>query len=315
MDKLDVRIMRELLRADAAPPNIRRSYRAIARRLRVDENTVRNRIEGLRRSGFLKGWLLGVNPNLLGERVARLWFDVQPQSDKADAIRKIALVQGIELISDYFGASLSATLSYDDEQILNKSIELISRVANSDKITWAKVPFPGLELALTPRDWMIIESLQKDPWKPFVDIARELDLSSITIKRRLAKMNQSGAFYLMVDIDPKAVEGGLLGHLVVFYDLPDSRHRVNERITRYLGDQIAFADTDDVAHGFFALMITNISKIQEILAWVRQQPGVKSARFDVLQDIVTFPSVHESRIQKGLRTSKGTMPEAKRQTE
>ncbi len=125
MDKLDVRIMRELLRADATPPNIRRSFRAIARRLRVDENTVRNRIEKLQRSGFLKGWLIGVNPNLLGEKVARLWFDVQPQSDKANTIRKISLVQGIESIMDYFGASLSAMLCYEDEQILNKNIELI----------------------------------------------------------------------------------------------------------------------------------------------------------------------------------------------
>jgi DNA-binding Lrp family transcriptional regulator len=306
--------MRELLRADATPPNIRRSFRAIAHRLRVDENTIRNRVEKLRKSGFLKGWLLGVNPNLLGERVARLWFDVQPQSDKANTIRKISLVQGVELILDYFGASLSAMLCYEDEQILNKSIELIARIANSDNIMWAKVPFPTPTLTLTPKDWMIIGSLQKDPWKPFVDIARELDLSSITIKRRLAKMNQSGAFYLMVDIDPKAVEGNLLGHLVVFYDVPDSRYRVNEKISEYLGDQIAFADTDDTEHGFFALMITNISKIQEILGWVKQQQGVKSARFDVLQDIITFPSMHESRIQKGLRMSKSITFETNKQT-
>ena len=64
----------------------------------------------------------------------------------------------------------------------------------------------------------------------------------------MAKMNQSGAFYLMVDIDPKAVEGNLLGHLVVFYDMPDSRHRVNERISKYLGDQIAFLAMHDTYH-------------------------------------------------------------------
>jgi len=295
--------MRELLRVDTAPPNIRRSYRAIAHELKVDENTVRNRIEKLQRSGFLKGWLIGVNPNLLGEKVARLWLDVQPQSDKAEVIRKVSLIQGIEVIFDYFGASLSVMLCYEDEQVLNKSIELITRIANSNNIMWAKVPFPRPKLALTPADWTIIRSLQKDPWKPFAKIARELDLSSITIRRRLAKMNQTGAFYLMVDIDPKAVEGNLLGHLVVFYDISDSRFRVYEKISDYLGDQIAFADTDDTEHGFFALMITNISKIQEILGWVKLQQGVKTARFDVLQDIITFPSMQESRVQKGLLTS------------
>ena len=128
---------------------------------------------------------------------------------------------------------------------------MISRVANSDKITWAGT-FSRARARPHIQGLDDHRESTKGSLESFHEIARELNPSSITIKRRLAKMNQSGAFYPMVDIDPKAVEGGMLGHLVVFYDLPDSRHRVNERISQYLGDQIAFADTYDAAHGFFA---------------------------------------------------------------
>ena len=120
-------------------------------------------------------------------------------------------------------------------------------------------------------------------------------------------MNGQGALYMLVDLEPRAVEGNLLGHLVVFYDTPGSRYEINERISEYLGDQVAFADLDDSEHGFFALMISNISKIQEILGWVKQQRGVKSARFDILQGMTTFPLVHESHIRKGLRASTGIL--------
>lgn len=301
MDNLDVKIIGELLRANTGPPSIRRSFRAIARKLGVDENTIRSRIEKLRKSGFLKGWLIGINPNLIDEKMATLWFDVEPQSGKADAISKISLIQGVGLILNYFGTSLSATLYYEDEEALKKTMELIESISNCDDMRWARVPFPKCELKLAHKDWMIIKSLQKNPWKPFADIAKELDLTSITVKRRLARMNNGTTLHLMVEIDPKAIEGSLLAHLVVFYDTADSRQAVNEKIFDYLGDKIAFADLDDTEHGFFALMINNISKVEETLKWVKLQQGVKSARLDILQDMITFPSVHESHIQKGLR--------------
>jgi hypothetical protein len=134
-------------------------------------------------------------------------------------------------------------------------------------------------------------------------MADELGVSSITVKRRVARMNRSKALYLLADIDPKAAEGSLLAHLIVFYDTPSSRSAVNQRISEQLGEEVAFADLDDANHGFYALMLTNISRVREILTWVGQQEGVKRARLDVLQDMVTFPQMHESLVRRGLRAS------------
>lgn len=303
LDRLDVRILGELLGGDAASPSIRKPFRAMAERLGVDENTVRNRIEKLRRSGFLKGWWVAVNPSLLGVKVAQVWLDVRSVSEKAAAVEKISLVGGVGLILDYFGPALSLLLFYEEEQTLRTNLELISRIADSTQMDWADVPFPKTDVVLTPRDWKIVLSLQKDPWKPFADVADELGVSGVTVKRRLERMNRSKALYLLADLDPKAAEGSLLAHLNVFYDAPGSRFSVTRRISGEFGDEVAFAELDDASHGFYALMLTNISRVREILTWLEHQEGVKRARLDVLQDMITFPQMHESLVRRGLRTS------------
>jgi len=101
MDSLDTRIIREMLESKATSPvdsNVRKSLSSIARKLRVDENTVKNRIDRLRRSGFLRGWWVGINPNLVNQKMAQIWFDVKNSSAKQEVIEKIALIPGVALI-------------------------------------------------------------------------------------------------------------------------------------------------------------------------------------------------------------------------
>jgi DNA-binding Lrp family transcriptional regulator len=307
MDKLDIKIIGELLRFDSGQ-GVRRSFRSIARTFRVDENTIRSRIDKLRRSGFIRGWLIAVNPNLLGEKVAQIWLDVGQQADKAKVIKEISLIPGIMLILDYFGKSLGVMFHFEDEKTARNTTELIAEISGSNDLRRAEVPFPKCDIFATRTDWLIIRSMQKDPWKPFDDIARELCLSSITIKRRLARLNDAAALYMLVDINPKAVEGSLLVHLVVFYEEPASRNALVPRIYDRLGEQIAFSDVDDKEHGFFALMLNNISKLQDIASWINRENGVRHAMLNILQDMVTFPSVYVSQVEKRLGELSDSQP-------
>ena len=109
MDSLDIRIIRNVLESSATSPldaNVRKSLSSIARRLDVDENTVKNRIQGLKRSGFLKGWWVAINPNLVGQKMAQIWFDVGSSSAKQEVIKKVSLIPGVAVIKDLFGPSL-----------------------------------------------------------------------------------------------------------------------------------------------------------------------------------------------------------------
>src|SRR2546426_10974247 len=78
LDGVDVRILRELLQGEGSPlpPDFRKPYRAIARNLGLQEDTVRNRVRRFEESGLIREWHLMVNPHLLGTEDVAVWFDL-----------------------------------------------------------------------------------------------------------------------------------------------------------------------------------------------------------------------------------------------
>ena len=106
LDKLDISVLREFMQDMTNFPrqsDIRKSFRKIAKSLQTDEDTVRNRIEGLHRTGFLRGWQVGINPGLLGQKTVTLVLDVPSPASKDDVLRKLRLIPGILTIIEYMG--------------------------------------------------------------------------------------------------------------------------------------------------------------------------------------------------------------------
>jgi len=300
MDSLDIGIIREMLETKATSPvdsNVRKSLSSIARKLKVDENTVKNRIDRLRRSGFLRGWWVGINPNLVNQKMAQIWFDVKNASAKQEVIQKISLIPGVAVIKNLFGPSLCVVLYYEGEQTLKKTTELISSIAGSSSVTFATEPFPTCKITLSNDDLRIITNLQKEPLKSYADIASELGLSSKTVKRRIIRLSEGDALYLLAELDPKFLSGGIACGLLIFYDDLRPKFLVEEIVT-YLGDQLIFANLDDLRHGYFALIITNLAMAQQILNWALAQKGVSSGRVDIVQEIISLYSVYEEQLEK-----------------
>jgi len=305
MDTLDTRIIRQMLESKATSPidsSVRKSISSIARKLNVDENTVKNRIDRLKRSGFLRGWWLGINPNLVGQKMAQLWFDVKSSTTKQEVIEKISLIPGVAVIKDLFGSSLTIAFYYEGEKTLKKTTELVSSIAGSTAITCANEPFPICKITLSNEDLRIISSLQKDPLKPITDIANELELSAKTVKRRITRLIEGDALYLVADLNPRYLSGGIACGLLVFYNDPKPRF-LEEEILTYLGDQLIFANLDDPGHGYFAVIITNLATADQILKWALAQKGVSKGRVDIVQEIISQYSVYEEQLEKLQRIS------------
>jgi len=287
VDSLDVRICRELFRDRTGPllqSDFRKSYRSVARKLRVDEVTVRNRIKRFQQSGFLKGWQLIVNPDLLGLRFAQLWFDVRPPSAKDDLIRKLSLMQGVLAVSDSYGSSLSLVMMYEGEFSAKKEFELIASMSNAQSLVRANIPFPGCAIELTHTDWRIIKALQTDPRQSYSVISRKVGMSQKTVKRRLQRMIEERALFVIPSWDPKALDGAIIADLVVFYANPGSKTDLDKRISSQFDNLLVSTRLSDVEHGFFNFIIGNVSKAKEILTWVNEQPGVGSAFMELVQD-------------------------------
>ena len=303
VDSLDVRVCRELFRDRTGPllrSDFRRSYRSMARKLQVDEVTVRNRIKRFQQSGFLKGWQLIVNPRLLGVRLAQVWFDVRPASAKDELVRKLSLIHGVLAISDSYGSSLALVIMFESELSAKREVELIARMSNAPSLARANIPFPVCAIELTHTDWRIIKAIQTNPRQSYSIISREVGTSQKTVKRRLRRMIQEKALFVIPSWNPRALDGAIIADLVVFYANPGSKTDLDNRIVSRFDALLVSTRLSDIEHGFFNLLIRNISEAKEILAWVNEQPGVGKAFIELVQDRIEVYESFNERVDKKL---------------
>jgi DNA-binding Lrp family transcriptional regulator len=65
-DTLDLRIIKEIGTPRSMQWNVRESYASIAKRVGVDEETVRKRIKRQEKLGAIQGWRAVIHSNLIG---------------------------------------------------------------------------------------------------------------------------------------------------------------------------------------------------------------------------------------------------------
>jgi DNA-binding Lrp family transcriptional regulator len=297
MDRLDLRILKGLLLNNGVPPGnpvLRKSFRTIAKELGVDQGTIRKRMKAFQERRVLKGWYLGISPGVTGHDVVHAWFKVEGDSPKAQLTQKILAVKEVERVCNYLSPRVSLVLLSKRGTDLDLALNRLRRSAGP-RATLHKqgfVPVPAYRPKQT--DLAIIASLQGDPWSPYSVVAREIGVSSRTVKRRVSRLSEDGAIYMLPIIDLKALQGVIPVELVVDYSSPRSRAATNERIAPYLKEGLIFSDVHG-PYGYFALMLTNVSQLELIANWVRQQEGVRDAQADVLQEVLLNRNHYEDR--------------------
>src|SRR6476660_2412646 len=106
-DDLDIRIIRALASPLSFQWDVRISYAHIAEGLKVDEETVRNRLRRMNDAQFLEGWQLILNPVLLGREAAIVELRVADSESKHEVIQRLKLIEGIMLVDDFYGRELA----------------------------------------------------------------------------------------------------------------------------------------------------------------------------------------------------------------
>ena len=303
MDTLDTKIFRELVqdRSAFATSDIRRSFRVVARKLDIDEVTVRKRIKKMQGSGFLQYWMVLVNPRLLGLGIAQLLFDVLSSSTKYDLIEKLKLLPGAFVLVDCFGSSMYFSFFYQDETSLQRQVELVSKITSAKDMVFRSTPIPECKVKLAVTDWRIIRSLHKNPRKSYGSVARELGVSSRTVKRRLQRMVDEKAVFVVPSMNPGALDGVIQADLLVSHENPRSKAETDGKFMALWDDHLARAEIGDKEHSFFNLFVKNVSQAHEVLDWTKRQPGVRSARIDLVQDRIEFYPLLSGELAEKLR--------------
>ena len=311
MDRVDVKIFRSLFQGELAGPlsmDPRTSFKAIARSLDIDELTVRNRLRRLQRMGFLKGWRLFVNPTLLGVELVQALIEFR--SPRRQLIEALRALPRITAIVEHLADSMWIAFICDDDQSCGRQVNLIEELAGTKVSALFKARFPNSDLKLTPTDVEMVANLSRDPRKRYSDVAKELGLSTRTVRRRLVRLVEGKAVFVIPSMDPSSLEGALFADFLVEYAGAEDMIRVNQDIHTKLESYLVRSQLGDPDYGFFNLLITKVSAIREILDSVTSIRGVKGGRIDVVQDRLEMFD-HFEGIQRLRLTAKSRFRHAK----
>jgi DNA-binding Lrp family transcriptional regulator len=287
-DNLYSRILREMYAPAWARSGGRQSNAALAKKLGVDEETVRNTVERMRRSGFLKSWSISLNPHALGMECESIVVGIREEKlqPKQEIVTRLKDVDGVVAIFSFMkDPLLRMVLYYADDQDLERKIRLISSIcgAREPRMSW-KIPFPLPDLELKKTDWQIIGLLLKNSKRSVSEIAKAVGVSSRTVTRRLELMMEQNSFFLSPVVDAANVDG-FLYHFVISFRDQSVKPGADQRLRQSIG-RIVFVDTSAQRYSIIASICRNISEAQVTTNLIRNTEGVVEVLASVFEDII-----------------------------
>lgn len=306
MDELDIGILRELTHGThvgLAWGELRFSYGPVAKRLGVTSQTVRERVEKMLHSGFLRPFPVQVNPGLLGLSMGALAINRAQHGSKRDLMEKLSLIDGVILVATHVGNHVGLTFYYEDSARLEKKIKLIARICGTNDIEFTKIPYPNCGVELSKRDWEIIAALQRARARSAKEVAQELAISTRTLKRRVRRMMDGMAISTLISSDANAIRGAIIGNLIVKYDPEADRADTDRTLLAALDSKLIYAGLW-TGFSLFAVVLPSIPSAAKVLSRVKEIYGVADAKIELLEDRLENYSTLNEYVERKLVTMK-----------
>jgi len=217
MDEIDIKITYELYF------NARIPYRELADKMGLSSIAVHKRVQILIDLGIIRGFRTGLNLQAVGGMVAAIsgWsrfdnlYEMIGDLERDGRTYKVIRSPGGFLFVE---GALKNIAQLDD---YSKTVRTICDLKDARVLIPHISTFPnGGEL--TSMDRSIIRGLKDDCRRPLSDVARELDISTRTVKRRLDRMIENGTVYLRAEMVPTA-SGDIISFM--FMDLKEGADR------------------------------------------------------------------------------------------
>lgn len=217
MDATDVRVFCELAFKEmgfSAPAEHQLGPAAIARKLGVDEKTVRLRIRKMEESGFIKYYQATPDLGLFGlKHIEVCRFEAMNVATKVGAVRYSEALPGVVEAVDYLGPTFSVSLACGSPARAAQLCDEIAGHFELKKNTLGSSPVEESSRKLDRLDWQIIARLRYDARSSHKEVAQALSISQRMAQYRIRKITDSGAVRVRAVINPQRQEG------LVFYEL------------------------------------------------------------------------------------------------
>jgi DNA-binding Lrp family transcriptional regulator len=207
VDGLDTKIIHHLFYSPwPFQWNIRRPFAEVARQLGVTDDTVRARVRRMQESGLLSGWETVINPSVLGRQVVNLEVPGAHPEDKEKAMEMIGLLDGVRCIFDLEPDGLRLMFFQNPGPSFDRLAQLVSKICGADAIPWT-FPTPKATRQPSPADWRLIAAIRKDPRRSMKDLEESTGMSRRTVQRRLARLIEAKAVFIMPELDLSKLDG------------------------------------------------------------------------------------------------------------
>jgi DNA-binding Lrp family transcriptional regulator len=293
MDELDVKIFRALVSESAVGSSrdqVNSSLRSIAKRLGADDSTVNYRYKRLQESGCMSAWQLVVNPTLFGRAMLDVMVDVQPESAKPDMIRKLKLVGEVSGMVDFYGRALRLLVMPNGEESRSRTIELISRITNTETLTQVRWAIPVCRNGrMTETDVAIIRSLSNDARKSFVQVARELGNSVRTVRNHVERLRRENTIFSVPTLNIGGIPGLIPACLSYAYAKHDAKGIADRAVLSHFQASYLWGGFADPNSGWILVGASTMLDVQKCLEWAMTQSWAAKARVDIVTRTMMFP--------------------------
>ena len=280
MDETDITLCR-LLQLDSRAP-----YHELAGRLGLSINAVHKRIRELTDKGIIRAFR--ARPSLEASGAVTVWVYGRSEAADMDGVR--AQLQGND--STYWLSISGGGYVYvggylDDISELTEYSEFVKARAGITEPTIGIMPsMPKLPPTenLKPLDYEIIGRLNNDSRKALSEVAKEVGISSKTVRRRLDWMTEKRLIDLTIDWYPDESNDIIaLCHIMLLPDVDRGRFSLSlpERFGPHALFGIPFANLPNQTIAF--LWTNSMKQMDDLKEKIRGLAGVKSATLNVLQ--------------------------------
>ncbi len=301
LDALDIRIIKEIQSPASFRWDARESFARLGRKLGVDEETVRKRLARMDRTGVFGTWRLLPNPHAIGQEICTIDLESVDETRKAASISQVKLVEGVFRIFDYQGGRLGVLLCYDRPSTAVRRVQLLSSICRARRATYWELGFPSCDFTLKKLDWRIVASLENEPRKRVAAIARELQVSTRTIRRRLTLMTNGNAFFVLPVLDLTKIHAVPCNFRPFCPD--PAKKGAMDRLILATFPQIFFSHTAAKGHSSFSLACANVAEAEEIRSRIAALDGVQEVRMSIIRRIIPVHDWLHGEIERKLLES------------
>ena len=285
----------------------------IARKVGADGNTVKSRITKMKKGGFIKYFQIYPNYHLLGITGSAYLFQLDDVLEKYEIIEKCSLVDGVIEVHNFIGSNICIDFTYQDGRDERRRLDLFCKLTRCDSPEkFYERVMPRMEIeSLSNADWQIIKALRYDAFKPLSKVARELGLTTKTVRNRFERMARNNAIIIVPLVNPAEI-ADTITYVLLVYPSPSKREAVMEKAMEEFTNTCFLVDSSSQGNSMLCMAARTLAETEDSLIRARKIVGMMNVKLLILKEMREYTQWIDSAIDRKIAETAKQEPPVQR---